>query len=187
MLPFRVLLHRRRHPWVALTGDCLPCGFLPLRRLPGTGQPLTLEGTSLQVRALSAFRTPSGPFSARDLPALFHAGPALGVHPSGSISTRRAVHPLGCRALSRLAAQPVFRPGHLGSSRFLGNPGSASTAFRGDGPPFELPLLRALLPASVRVHEANCLSWPRDRDPHGFSSSRGSPVSSATRPGSILS
>jgi hypothetical protein len=99
---------------VEFLDGCLPCGFFPLRRLPGSGQPLILEGTSLQVRALSAFRTPSGPFSARDLPALFHAGPALGVRPSGSISTRRADHPLGYRALSRLGALLVFRPGHLG-------------------------------------------------------------------------
>jgi len=36
-------------------------------------------GYQPQVRALAAFLTPSGPFSARYLPALFHAGPARGV------------------------------------------------------------------------------------------------------------
>jgi hypothetical protein len=55
--------------------------FVPLRRLVDAGQPLTPEVTSLRVRASSAFRTLSRPFSARHLPALFRAGPAHGVLP----------------------------------------------------------------------------------------------------------
>jgi hypothetical protein len=56
-----------------------PLRFSPLRRFPSARQPLTPEATDLRVRALAAFLTLSGPYSAQHLPALFHAGPTLGV------------------------------------------------------------------------------------------------------------
>jgi len=66
---------------------------LPLRRFPDSGQPLTPEGYQPSgYGAFSAFLTLSRPSSARCLPALFHAGPAHGVSPSGPLSpTERAI------------------------------------------------------------------------------------------------
>jgi len=67
----------------------LPCGrlpplrFLPLRRFPVRGQPLSSRGYQPPGSgAFSAFLTLSRPSSAHGLPALFHAGPVLGVLPS---------------------------------------------------------------------------------------------------------
>jgi hypothetical protein len=58
-----------------------PLRFLPLRRFPGAGQPL-IPGIPLPgYGASSAFLTLSRLSSAQHLPALFHAGPALGVAP----------------------------------------------------------------------------------------------------------
>jgi hypothetical protein len=139
---------------VALTNGCLPCGFAPLRRLPGTGQPLFLKGTNLQVRALSAFRTPSGPFSARDLPALFHAGPALGVFTLQGRSPPAEPFVLSDDVtLMRLAGLPGSVPTASAASG-PGVPVAAVAVFRGDGASENLPLFRALLPASGRVSGA---------------------------------
>jgi hypothetical protein len=64
--------------------------FLPLRRFPSCGQSLTSRGYHFPgYVAFSAFLTLSRPFSTHCLPALFHAGPALGVSPSGSLTPRR--------------------------------------------------------------------------------------------------
>jgi hypothetical protein len=100
------------------------------------------------------------------LRAFLRPGPASLVscwsRPWGS-PFRVDLHPQS-RSSSRMPCpHEVGRPCELPSRpsrtlQLLGMPGSTSTAFRGDGPPYELPLLRALLPASVRVHEANCLS-----------------------------
>jgi hypothetical protein len=67
-----------------------PLRFLPLQRFLDRGQPLTSRGYhSSGYVASSAFRTLSRLFSARGPPALFHAGPALGVFslqgPSASV------------------------------------------------------------------------------------------------------
>lgn len=72
------------------------------------------------------------------------------LHPQSRSSSRMPCpHEVGC---------PCGRPSQPSRPcQLLGMPGSTSTAFRGDGPPFELPLLRAFFPASVRVHEVNCL------------------------------
>jgi hypothetical protein len=53
--------------------------------------------------AFSAFRTLSRPSSAHHLPALFHAGPALGVYPSGSFAIRGAIDSFEPLALLWLA------------------------------------------------------------------------------------
>jgi hypothetical protein len=56
--------------------------FFPLRRIPNCGQPLGSRSNQLPgYGASSAFRTLSRLFSALSLPALFHAGPVLGVLP----------------------------------------------------------------------------------------------------------
>jgi len=155
--------------------------FVPLRRIPGTGQLLLPEGTSLRVRALAAFLTLSGPYSARYLPALFHAGPAHGVHPSRSISTRRAVRPLGRRfplEVGRTNQLPSRQPR---LPQGPGIPAVAPAIFRGDGAPNDRPLFRALLPADGRFSKVGCLSLPGDHDPPGvfllggFSPSAGDP------------
>jgi hypothetical protein len=60
-----------------------PMRSLPLRRFPVRGQPLTSRGYQPPgYGAFSAFLTLSRLSSAHGLPALFHAGPVLGVLPS---------------------------------------------------------------------------------------------------------
>jgi hypothetical protein len=81
---------------------------LPLRRFPDSGQPHPLRVPAPGPSAFPAFRTLSRPSSARCLPALFHAGPAHGVNPSGPISTRRALQSFDRPTLLGLA--------HLASS-----------------------------------------------------------------------
>jgi len=59
-----------------------PLRFLPLRRFPVRGQPLSSRGYQPSGSgAFSAFLTLSRLSSAHELPALFHAGPVLGVLP----------------------------------------------------------------------------------------------------------
>ena len=66
--------------------DCLPCGLLPFGVFLPTGSH-SPRGSALWVTgAFPAFHTLSRLSSTHYLPALFHAGPALGVSPSGSIS-----------------------------------------------------------------------------------------------------
>jgi hypothetical protein len=70
--------------------------FSPLRRFPNNGQLLTPEGYQPSgYVAFSAFLTLSRLSSARRLPALFHAGPALGVLPSRVVFVCRVFHPFG--------------------------------------------------------------------------------------------
>jgi len=166
-LLFRVLLHQRRHLQSCPCRRLPPLRFVPLRRLPGAGQLLASEGTSLRVRSLSAFRTLSGPYSARYLPALFHAGPAHGVHPSGSISTRRAVRPFGRRCPLEVGLSNQLPSRWLRLPRDPGVSEVSWAVFRGDGALSARPLFRALLPASVRFSEVGCLSLPGNRDPLG--------------------
>jgi hypothetical protein len=155
--------------------------FAPLRRVPGTGQPLLPEGTSLRVRALAAFLTLSGPYSARYLPALFHAGPARGVPPSRPISTRRAVRPSGRRCPPEVGRMHQLSVPTTPASSSPGVSEVASAVFRGNGAPYLRPLFRALLPADGRFSKVGCLSPPGDHDPPGvfllggFSPSVGDP------------
>jgi len=80
-----------------IPSSCLPCGSSPLRRVPDRGQPLVRRvANSAGSGASSAFRTLSRLSSDHDLPALFHAGPAHGVHPSGFRTGCRAWSPLRC-------------------------------------------------------------------------------------------
>jgi hypothetical protein len=74
----------------------LPCGLSPLRRFPGNGQlPTPRVYHTRGYDTFSAFLTLSRLSSAQILPALFHAGPVLGVSPSGPYCTPRAFRPLG--------------------------------------------------------------------------------------------
>jgi len=146
---------------------CLPCGFFPFDVFPATGSYFFLEGTSLQVRALSAFLTLSGLSSARGLPALFHAGPALGVLPFRVEFTRRADRPLGwscplevgwnrrfrlgCRAPTGPGA-PACCSGRLSRKRHVSVPAP----------------LQGFAPCECSCLRAGCLSQLGDCNPRGL-------------------
>jgi hypothetical protein len=99
---------------------------LPLRRLPGYAKPLTSHGYHpVCFVALSEFLTLSGLSSYRILPALFHAGPALGVPPSRTFSSCKS-SPVSrllpsCLSLPGfpLAPSPFFRSDFRSCPRFL--------------------------------------------------------------------
>jgi hypothetical protein len=92
-----------------------PLGFGPLQRLPDGGQPPVPGNPSPQLVASSGFRDLLTPCSAHHLPALFHAGPAPGVHPSEHCSSPRSRTPSPaprpscrcCRAVHPLFAEPT--------------------------------------------------------------------------------
>jgi hypothetical protein len=88
--------------------NCLPCGLFPFGVFPTMGSHKSLRVPAPGSGAFPAFHTLTRPSSAHCLPALFHAGPAHGVHPSGPISTRRAVQSFDRPTLLGLA--------HLASS-----------------------------------------------------------------------
>lgn len=145
----------RPKPWTSTpakptTVDCLPCGSLPFGVFPERGSH-SPRGYQPRVRALSAFLTLSGLFSASPLPALFRAGPALGVSPFGA-----DLHPQS-RAPSRTPlpscgsgpARPPLRPSQPHGR--LDDPWD-NEGFRGSGATPEPCHFRALLSADVRVH-----------------------------------
>jgi hypothetical protein len=90
---------------LSLSSQLPPLRSLPLRRFPDRGQPLSPGGTTPRYVALSAFRTLSGLFSDRCLPALFHAGPVLGVSSFRAVFRPQSIQPLDLLALLRLAAR----------------------------------------------------------------------------------
>jgi hypothetical protein len=92
----------------------LPYGFFPFNVFPIQGRRFIGPASTPDPDPLPAFHTPSGVCSAPNLPALFHAGPVHGVFPPGSISTRRAVHPFGCRC--PLAVDPRWPRAPLGTT-----------------------------------------------------------------------
>lgn len=113
--------------------------------------------------------------------------PPLGFHPSGSISTRRAVRPLGrlCpREVGWSSWRHLDRLGNLGS---LGTQVLRRPSCRGDGASENLPLFRALLPASGRISGPIVQANPATATLVGFSSLGNSLSPSATPRGSILS
>ena len=79
----------------------------------------------LSFGAFSAFHTLSRLSSARRLPALFHAGSALGVSPSGSFhsrsksSFRTLFYPLAVSDSHGHCFNPLTNFGHLGRDRLL--------------------------------------------------------------------
>jgi hypothetical protein len=81
-LPSRVCTLWSRRAGFTLT-RLPPTRFDSLRRFPGVGQPLTPELPALGSVTFTAFLTLSRFYSARHLPALFHAGPALGISLQG--------------------------------------------------------------------------------------------------------
>lgn len=133
------------------TSDFLPCGFLPFDVFPVAGSHffpgLPLPGYG----AFSTFRTSSRPSSTRYLPALFHAGPTLGVPPRRAFSAGRAVDPLGPRFLLVVRSPEIlchrFRPfdsprnsSRLSVARFTGStPQVHSTPRLLSLPTFALP------------------------------------------------
>jgi hypothetical protein len=104
-----------------------PLGFGPLQRLPDGGQPPVPGNPSPQLVASSGFRDLLTPCSAHHLPALFHAGPAPGVHPSEHCSSPRSRTPSPaprpscrcCRDVHTLFAEPA-RGSIVDRATFLG-------------------------------------------------------------------
>jgi len=175
-LPSRAPLHRRRRLRGCPHRRLPPLRFLPLRRLPGTGQLLILGGTSLQVRALSAFLTLAGPSSARVLPALFHAGPALGVHPfrvdlhsQSRAPSRTPLPSWGWRVFLAPSRPPWPRQGPGKPLCCLGRL-SRRRRFRRPVP------LQGIAPCERLCLQVDCLSQPGDHDPRGFLLPRGFPL-----------
>jgi len=128
-----------------------------------------LKGTSPQVRALSAFLTLSGPFPPGTCRPVFVPVPPLGFHPSGSISTRRAVRPLGRRCPPGVGQSDARRIDCLGCVRFrrtLGVRDRAPASLK-TGPSSGLCSLRASVSPGELIKPAG------DRDPRGFLLLRG--------------
>jgi len=151
---------------------CLPCGFFPFDVFPASGSYLFLEGTSLQVRALSAFLTLSGLSSARGLPALFHAGPALGVFPFRVVFTRRAALPLGRSCPPEVGWYRRFRLDGRASS----GPGVPESRIgrlsRRRRVSIPAPL-QGFAPCECPCLRADCLGLPGDCNPRGLLLPRG--------------
>lgn len=130
-----------------------PMRFLPLRRFPVRGQPLSSRGYQPPGSgASSAFRTLSRLSSAHELPALFHAGPVLGVPALQGLSPPAELSLLSKdRALLRLAypRSRRFRFVRL-CRRSRGTIDYPRPTIRNRPTVSELHF-RALLPASVRT------------------------------------
>ena len=157
-----------------------PLRFCPLRRFPDNGQLHTPEGYQPSgYDAFSAFHTLSRLSSTRCLPAIFHAGPALGVSPSGSILTPGAIHSL--ELLSPLVVSSpyglCFRcldPRPLGYGRFPRDDPSRSNAS------FSSPHSRVFVPVSARPSGANFAR--KNATLLGFHLPKGFPLSPAGLP-----
>jgi hypothetical protein len=166
-------LHRRRHhrgcphQWLPPLRFCSPSTSSRYRAatLPEGYQP---PGTCpLGVsHALRAFLRPgpAGLVSCRSRP--------WGFHPSGSISTRRAVRPLGRRYPHEVGGSSWLRPNSLGC---LGSWGarccrgrlSRRRRVREPAP------LQGIAPCEWPCLRGDCLGQPGDRDPRGFLLPRG--------------
>jgi hypothetical protein len=92
-------------------------GLVPLQRFPSRAEPHRSDGSRpTGYVASSGFRTLSTPCSPRDLPGLFHPGPALGVRSSRPCSARAAVRhpwrraPPGVPTVSEETARPSRGP-----------------------------------------------------------------------------
>jgi hypothetical protein len=149
--------------------NCLPCGFFPFDVFPTSGSHLSPRGNHpLGYVAFSAFLTLSRLCSTRGLPAMFHAGPALGVSPS------RVLRHSQSDRLSR-AYQPS-----CGSQTFLF---TVSTGFGSVGVPRTIPRIPAGLSDAVTSRPAplqgffpceqlplsfGLFTRPRERDPPGL-------------------
>jgi hypothetical protein len=145
-----------------------PLRFFPLRRLPGIGQPLAPEATSLQVRALAAFLTLSGPFSARRLPALFRAGPVPGVSPFRVPPPAEPCTLVGCRCPPEVGGRRSLRLDLLHEYGLLVMPQPFRKSFEETLllPPAPL---QGFAPCEWPCLRGDCLSLPGDRDPRGLS------------------
>lgn len=96
------------------------------------------------------FSRPQGFFPPGTCRPCFMPVPPMGFHPSGSISTRRAEHPLGRRCPPGVDVAYGCHPDRLGCLGYWVYPRLPWRSCRGDGASFDTPLFRALLPASVR-------------------------------------
>jgi hypothetical protein len=166
-LPSRARLHCRRrlrgHP---LRGF-LPCGSFPFGVFPVPGSYSSRGVPILGYVPSQRFARSQGFFSARGLPALLHAGPALGVSPFRVEFTRRAVRPLGRRCPPGVGSSPSYRPGFRGFFGLLGIPVRASVARKETAPPAASPS-SGLCSLRVSVSPAGVLCRAGDRDPRGL-------------------
>lgn len=125
------------------------------------------EATNPRVRALSAFLTLSGPYSARYLPALFHAGPVRGVLPSKVHPTRGAARPLG-RRCPHVVTQLLV----TASSRLLSGPSRGwdlhAYGILVDAAPWESGRTSGPCSPRASVPPVGGLDRTEGRDPHGL-------------------
>jgi hypothetical protein len=113
-LPFRVRLHRRRHRTDCSSCGCLPCGFLPFDVFPVPGSYLLRRRPTSGYVPSQRFSRSQGFFPPGTCRPCFMPVPPMGFHPSGSISTRRAEHPLGRRCPLEVGVAYGCHPDHLG-------------------------------------------------------------------------
>jgi hypothetical protein len=106
---------------------------------------------ALGYGAFSAFLTLSRPSSAPCLPALFHAGPALGVFPFRADSTREAFHSLECLFPLVVSSSRGYCVNRFVSDEYLGCNSSSSNRSSRSSTSLDLPHFRALLLTSVPV------------------------------------
>lgn len=167
MLLSRVSHSRACSPQSILRFKQPPLRSLPLRRLPGTRQLLIPRLPTLEYCALSAFLTLSGPYSTRYLPALFHAGTALGVLPSRVHPTRGAARPLGRRCPHVLTQLLVTAPSHRLPSPSRGMDSSSYGMFV-DAAPWETGHTSGPCSPRMSVPLVGGLDQTTGRDPHGL-------------------
>jgi len=156
-------------PWQSCPCRRLPpLRFVPLRRLPGVRQLLIPEATNLRVRALTAFRTLSGPFSARHLPALFHAGPAPGVLPFRVPPPAEPYILVGCRCPLEVGLRLSWRLDPPDCHGLLVMPTWSRKSFE-ETLLQPLAPLQGVAPCEWPCLRGDCLSLPGDHDPPGLS------------------
>jgi hypothetical protein len=94
--------------------------------------------------------------------------PPLGFCPSGSVSTRRAVHPLGCLCPPGVGGSSWLRLDCLDFLLVLGNLVVVATVFSRRRR-FRRPApLQGVAPCECPHLRADCLEQPDDGDPHGL-------------------
>ena len=169
----------------ALTNNTLPCGFLPLRRFPSTGQPLTSQDYQSWVTVPSQrFSRSQGFHPPATCRPYFMPDPPLGFHPSGPIplakpstlSNGSALLGLAPLAVAASVASFLRKPRTI--SAFSNRPLRSNTSL--DSPHF-----RALLLTSVRVF-CRHIYRTEDRDPRVSTSLGISPSPAAGFPRSLF-
>jgi hypothetical protein len=156
-------------PFQAEHRNCLPSGSFPYDVFPVVGSHLPPEAYhSSGYVASSAFRTLSRLFSARYLPALFHAGPAHGVSPF-RVLRRPQSDPLFRASLPSCGLRALFLR-RTNRFRVCGLPSGSTFSSRSlrygvsSGPPH----FRASIPAGGSFSHPNYSFQMGARDPPGL-------------------